>query len=97
MCAGRTAPFVIGLQTLSQVADENKLIIAVGYMLRSSPAVIAAKQLMAEVRPQLYNCDSHQCNTRVNKFLHLPCIVTQAMPAADRSLPRSQCVVVCVM
>lgn len=38
-----------GVQTLSQVADQHKLIIAVGYMLRSSPAVIAAKQLMAEV------------------------------------------------
>ena len=34
---------------MSQVADQHKLIIAVGYMLRSSPAVIAAKQLIAEV------------------------------------------------
>lgn len=49
MFAGCNAPLVTGLQTLSQVADDNKLIIAVGYMLRSSPAVIAAKQLMAEV------------------------------------------------
>lgn len=50
MCAGRTAPIVTGLQSLSQIADDNKLIIAVGYMLRSSPAVVAAKQTMAEVR-----------------------------------------------
>lgn len=34
---------------LDQVADEKSLIIAVGYMLRSSPAVVAAKQLMKEV------------------------------------------------
>ena len=37
------------MQTLNQIADQKKLIIAVGYMLRSSPAVIAAKQLMQEV------------------------------------------------
>ena len=36
-------------QVLDQVADEKSLIIAVGYMLRSSPAVVAAKQLMKEV------------------------------------------------
>lgn len=38
-----------GTQVLDQVADERNLIIAVGYMLRSSPAVVAAKQLMREV------------------------------------------------
>lgn len=38
-----------GAQVLDQVADEKSLIIAVGYMLRSSPAVVAAKQLMKEV------------------------------------------------
>ena len=38
-----------GVQVLNQVADEQSLIIAVGYMLRSSPAVIAAKQLMQQV------------------------------------------------
>ena len=38
------------VQTLDQIADEKKLIIAVGYMLRSSPAVTKAKQLMQEVR-----------------------------------------------
>lgn len=38
-----------GMQVLDQVADEKSLIIAVGYMLRSSPAVVAAKQLMQEV------------------------------------------------
>ena len=38
------------LQVLDQVADEKSLIIAVGYMLRSSPAVVAAKRLMQEVR-----------------------------------------------
>ena len=37
------------MQVLDQVADEKSLIIAVGYMLRSSPAVVAAKQLMKEV------------------------------------------------
>ena len=37
------------LQVLDQVADEKSLIIAVGYMLRSSPAVVAAKRLMQEV------------------------------------------------
>ena len=44
------------VQTLDQIADEKKLIIAVGYMLRSSPAVTKAKQLMQEVR-----CKSHCC------------------------------------
>ena len=37
------------VQVLDQVADEKSLIIAVGYMLRSSPAVVAAKQIMNEV------------------------------------------------
>jgi len=41
------------LQELDQVADEKSLIIAVGYMLRSSPAVVAAKRLMQEVRARL--------------------------------------------
>jgi len=41
------------LQVLDQVADEKSLIIAVGYMLRSSPAVVAAKRLMQEVRARL--------------------------------------------
>ncbi|DBA89671.1 hypothetical protein WJX79_009585 [Trebouxia sp. C0005] len=36
-------------QVLDQVADEKSLIIAVGYMLRSSPAVVAAKRLMQEI------------------------------------------------
>ena len=39
----------VTLQVLDQVADEKSLIIAVGYMLRSSPAVVAAKRLMQEV------------------------------------------------
>lgn len=41
------------LQVLDQVAEEKSLIIAVGYMLRSSPAVVAAKRLMQEVRARL--------------------------------------------
>lgn len=39
----------VTLQVLDQVADEKSLIVAVGYMLRSSPAVVAAKRLMEEV------------------------------------------------
>ena len=37
------------MQVLDQVADEKSLIIAVGYMLRSSPAVVAAKQILDQV------------------------------------------------
>ena len=44
------------LQTLAQTAEEKKLIIAVGYMLRSSPAVTKAKQLMQEVRSKSHCC-----------------------------------------
>ncbi len=44
------------MQTLDQIADEKKLIIAVGYMLRSSPAVIAAKQIMQEVSQTAVPC-----------------------------------------
>lgn len=42
-------PVCVHMQVLDQVADEKSLIIAVGYMLRSSPAVVAAKQIMDEV------------------------------------------------
>ena len=38
------------LHVVEHVADDKSLIIAVGYMLRSSPAVVAAKQLMEEVK-----------------------------------------------
>lgn len=44
------------LQVLDQVADEKSLIIAVGYMLRSSAAVVAAKRLMQEVGLQFICC-----------------------------------------
>ncbi len=47
------------LQVLDQVADEKSLIIAVGYMLRSSPAVVAAKRLMQEVRAGPGNFPMH--------------------------------------
>lgn len=59
LCAGKkhawtsarlinSSPWVL-VQVLDQVADDKSLIIAVGYMLRSSPAVVAAKQLMDQV------------------------------------------------
>ena len=39
------------MQELERIADEQSLIIAVGYMLRYNPAIEAAKALLEEVRP----------------------------------------------
>ncbi len=39
------------MQELERIADEQSLIIAVGYMLRYNPAIETAKALLEEVRP----------------------------------------------
>ena len=69
------------MQVLDQIAEDKKLIIAVGYMLRSSPAVVAAKQLMKEVCLASYSVTTQlplhhslMAPCRVNAVTHYVCI-----------------------
>lgn len=80
------------LQVLDQVADEKSLIIAVGYMLRSSPAVVAAKRLMQEVRTGHKNClfllfiCCYDAQTQLwSTFLHLDTLLPAELTMTSRS------------
>ena len=46
------------MQELERIANEQSLIIAVGYMLRYNPAIEAAKALLEEVRLTTSSNDS---------------------------------------